>query len=468
MAIETFEDNFIELDVHPEWKDKVHGWALGSWVQGGANGVDNLPLKELIARTEYLKQEVDTIKGHNPGGKLDAYDFGTEEPTQEQLTDYALSKIGISDPLRIWSGTRVKNLFDNNVWILENTPDTEPPIFEWVNDGPEIIVVDVSGNYFLDAPFLIASDKRILTLKAGNKFQIGDGTFRIDEDTVINIAAVLDTGSLANGKDYYVFLCPQSGGVIVKVSLMKTNPQGFLPDEVELIGGFHTLCVDAGSGMTYVEGGVTLQHPLNGYVASDILPYSVWCLNHRPYSEPEGMVFIPSLDFWCDIYLQSGSGKNTKSVYQGAATRSRQYVDFVEDQFCVKKALLNDEEFAAAMLGSNEQTNVAGSSDSTLTSNGTGGKSDTAGRRMISAYGVEEGCGLLYQWLASTTTGQTGSGWQTQNGGKGQMYPYIYALRAGGYWSVGTDSGSRCRDASNVRAYAHANVGGRGRSRTRR
>ena len=38
MAVETFEDNFIELNEEPVWADKVHGFALGSWVQGGNAG----------------------------------------------------------------------------------------------------------------------------------------------------------------------------------------------------------------------------------------------------------------------------------------------------------------------------------------------------------------------------------------------------------------------------------------------
>jgi len=61
MAIETFDDNFIDLNEQPEWADKVHGFALGSWVQGGANGVDNVPIKELANRTVFLKKEVDKL-----------------------------------------------------------------------------------------------------------------------------------------------------------------------------------------------------------------------------------------------------------------------------------------------------------------------------------------------------------------------------------------------------------------------
>jgi hypothetical protein len=203
------------------------------------------------------------------------------------------------------------------------------------------------------------------------------------------------------------------------------------------------------------------------------------------------MVYIPALDFWCDIYLQSGSGANTKSAYQGAITRSRQYVDFVEDQFCVNKELLDDGEFAAAMLGSNEQTAVNGASETAATSGGAGGRKDTANRRMISIYGVEEGCGSLWQWLRTTSAGGLqgtiigqlettptygdivmsragGSGPYGQAGGKGSFWGLAGALLAGGYWHIASDCGSRSRTASHARSVANANIGGRGRCRPKR
>jgi hypothetical protein len=403
MAVETFEDNFFELNVEPEWTDKVHGFVMGSWVQGGDSGVDNVPIKELAKRTEYLKKEVDTIQ--------------------------------------------------------------------------------VGG------PFLIASDKRRLLIKAMTKISLGLRMFRADEDMVLDVESLLDTGALTNGKDYYIYLCPgiAEGEVCIRISLSKTNPLDYDPANILIIGGFHTLCVSVGTGLTYVEGGATKNHPLNGYQAADILPQSVWCLNHRPHSEPEGMVYIASLDFWCDIYLQSGSGANTKSVYQGAITRNRQYVDFVEDQFCMNKELLDDGEFAAAMLGSNEKTSVNGSSETVATSGGAGGRADTSMRRMISIYGVEEGCGCLWQWLRTTSAagavgsiyGQTDTtptyGWITmttssygpygQSGGKGSYWGLAGALLAGGDWYNSSSCGSRARCASSGRARASSAIGGRGRSR---
>jgi hypothetical protein len=349
-----------------------------------------------------------------------------------------------------------------------------------------------AGNAFTVAPFIVASDKRKLVIKAGSKIVVGSRTFHVDEDEELDIEELLDTGVLKNGKDYYIFLCPgeELGSVIVSISLTKTNPQEFDPADVLLIGGFHTLCVNAGTGMTYVEGGVTKDHPLNGFIAGDILPNSVWCLNHRPFSEPEGMVYIPSLDFWCDIYLQSGSGANTKSAYQGAITRNRQYVDFVEDMFCVRKELLDDGEFAAAMLGSNEQTAVSGASESGATSGGAGGRKDTATRRMISVHGVEEGCGSLWQWLRTTSVGgmagtiygQTDTtptygtftmtasayGPHGQAGGKGSFWGLAGALLAGGNWNNSTNCGSRARNTDSARSAVGLILGGRGRSRTMR
>jgi hypothetical protein len=102
-----------------------------------------------------LDMKIRSVQGQ--GGYLNAHDFGAadlfDDAGQEALTQYALSQIsGITDPNEIWNGTRVKNLYvdpstvdddhpdgvpDGRVWILNNTPETIPPIFEWADDGPE-------------------------------------------------------------------------------------------------------------------------------------------------------------------------------------------------------------------------------------------------------------------------------------------------------------------------------------------
>jgi len=404
----------------------------------------------------------------------------------------AVSQAGVYNPITQEDGdTRrltIKKLLD---YILQRTNLSE--LTDSTENLGRVLISKADLPFFaLNSPFLITSGKRTLILKAGTKIDYGTDqnrkTFFSTEDMELNIPTLLDTGNLLNGKDYYIFVCP---GDIIKVSLTKTAPSGMNAADVELLGGFHTLCVGVSNGLTYVEGGVTKPHPLCDYVAGDILPQSVWCLNHRPHSEPEGMVYIPSLDFWCDIYLQSGSGANTKSAYQAALTRSRQYVDHVEDMLCVKKELLDDGEFAAAMLGSNEQTAVAGTNEAGATSGGAGGRVDTAGRRMLSIYGVEEGCGSLWQWLRTTSaagvdgtmSGQTSAagvspvtyGWFSltqsaygpsgQAGGKGSYWGLCAALLAGGRWGAGAGCGSRARAAVSARSCASNDAGGRGRSR---
>ena len=355
----------------------------------------------------------------------------------------------------------------------------------------------LQGSFTESSPFLVSFGVAFLTIKAGTSINLGSGDnvklFVANADMTLDVRSILDTGVITNGRDYYLFLCPNSSGdgFIFRVSLSKSNPLSFNPADVLLIGGFHTLCASVGSGLTYVEGGVTKSHPLNGLNVGSILPQSVWCLNHRPHSEPEGMVYIPSLDFWCDIYLQSSFGENTRSVFQGSLTRSRQYVDHVEDMFCVNKELLDDAEFAAALLGSNEMTSVNGASELAATNGGAGGRVDTAGRRMISIYGVEEGCGSLWQWLRTTSAGgRQGEmhgqltdnpityGWivmpggvtirNGQAGGKGDFWSLAGALRAGGRWSNGSGCGSRARHADGARSSAGADGGGRGRSRPKR
>jgi len=88
------------------------------------------------------------------GGYLEAHDFGTYLPTQEELTNQALAQIStINDPLQIWNGTKIVNLFNNYLWVLTNTPNTNPPIFEWTNQGTSDLTpfMEDRGGYIVGA-----------------------------------------------------------------------------------------------------------------------------------------------------------------------------------------------------------------------------------------------------------------------------------------------------------------------------
>lgn len=190
------------------------------------------------------------------------------------------------------------------------------------------------------------------------------------------------------GLNFYVYACTPSAGnsPIILLSVNSTVPIGYDADNSRKIGGFHCLCVATGA-----IGG----HTLTGYLAGDILPQSVWDLKHRPVANPEGMVYDPKSNLWVDIYLASGTGASTASVYGATISDTRDWNSFVDDFGAVSKRLLNDREFQLIAAGSNEETNIFGSADPVTT----GGHVDTASRRMISNIGVEDACGALYQWL---------------------------------------------------------------------
>lgn len=285
--------------------------------------------------------------------------------------------------------------------------------------------------------------------------------FGVDADLVVNYAEQrLDTGiSFQAGKDYYIYLCykaptaeHKTAQASLVVSLNSTYPQGYDQDTSRKIGGFHTLCVGVGT----IAG-----HPLSGFNSGDILPASFWCLTHRPTCQPEGMAHIKELDVWVDIYLQSGSGVNTKSFFGGTITDTQTLATHFEDLFKVGKTPLSDPEFSCAAEGSNQQTVVSGAKDPVTT----GGHVDTAGRRMISNYGLEDCCGALWQNLV-TGGANGGSAWSGSDGGKGACYGGN-TLLAGGSWDLGTYCGSRCRGANHSRLNVYAYIGCRGRARSR-
>lgn len=311
-------------------------------------------------------------------------------------------------------------------------------------------------------------NKRGFIIKGGSyiKLSVPDGAtqkhwvFGSENDfSIANAESRLDTGvSFTPGRDYYIYLCylaPSGAAHLptasIVVSLNSTFPSGFSALNSRKIGGFHTLCSAVGT----IAG-----HPLSGFAAGDILPASFWDLRHRPTCSPEGMVYVRELDFWADIYLQSGTGINTKSVYLGTITDTQNFSSHIEDLFRVGKVPLSDEDFSCAAEGSNQKTIIAGGADPGTT----GAHTDTAGRRMISNYGLEDCCGALFQWVRGLYSSPSPS-W-TDDSTKGACFGGC-AAAAGGSWSHGSLCGSRCRIPTSSRISANDNHGCRGRAPSR-
>ena len=310
---------------------------------------------------------------------------------------------------------------------------------------------------------LFTPNKTSITVPANLNVKIGDGYYSTAQDITLQLSGVGTAENLA-GKDIYIYACQpvdiSATNPILSLSLNSTVPDGYNADNSRKIGGFHCLCANVGT----ISG-----HTLSGYVAGDILPQSVWDLIHRPKCSPEGMVYIPEVDIWMDIYLNSWNGSKLVSVNggttaDGASTKKFHGEQFVERLADIKKRLPWRYEFQVAAKGSNEGTNIKGSTDA----NTTGGHVDTAGRRMISNYGLEDACGFLWQW-ASDVGVNGSSGWNDSvyNSGVddqsyGRSYGTLYRALLGGYWYDGSGCGSRSVSVANASAYVYSHCGGRG------
>jgi len=357
-----------------------------------------------------------------------------------------------------------------------------------------------SDRYTLQSPAKLAVylNSKVYTITAQTDYDLSL------EATWDSIGTDYRVAATRAGVDFYVYACEQAGNVAkILVSANASAPTGYTTTTSRLIGGFHCLCLAVGT----ISG-----HALTDFATGDILPESIWDYNHRPVSSPAGMVFSEKANIWVDVYLASGTGANTASVFNGRISDTRDWMDFVDDGAAVKKRLLNDFQFQIIAAGSNEETNIFGTADPVTT----GAHVDTASRRMISNIGVEDACGVMWQWLldqsyrfdggAHTHTLQvtykasptgvavykdqtetnlnaiTGSAtdetvesssvspelaftYYNLSGGKGSLYRQgTYGdvkVLAGASWALGTNSGSRSRNATNYRWFTSTSIGGR-------
>lgn len=345
------------------------------------------------------------------------------------------------------------------------------------------------------------TNKKSLVIKEGTSIKVGSHIYNAVKDTTYSMGS-----SLTAGTEYFVYLNYSSGSWTVTCSTTHTADTA----TSRYIGRFHTLCaavttdavdnmlipaspnsgLSAGGNILVksydslkdsdfynlynktivsVETGtyynvVTCSHILAGYSAGDILPESVMCLSFGVNTlHKDAMVYDKDTDMFIDVYLQSGTGLNTKSVYNATHTARRAGTCHQEDMRQVGKKLLNDDVFCSAAIGGNECTSITGSSDKMTV----GGHVDTAGKRMVSAIGCEEMTGYLWQWLDEFPYCNTESGWQTidNQGSFGQQYWNTHQLLAGGAWGDGSNCGSRCRGSDSGRADVYAGIGSRGSSR---
>jgi len=407
----------------------------------------------------------DKIVYTTPGGVAEAV-YGDDD---NAFTDSEKSKLaGIeSGATGDQTGSEIKDLYEaqSNTNVFTDAEKTKLSVILPLSS------LDPAYYSRAEVPYLLgyttASDRITLawptgTIVIGNTYlSLTSYTNLVLSDTSIWDDTQYATAANRAGKDFYVYAV--STGLILSAN--STVPTGYTASTSRKIGGFHCLCVSVGT----ISG-----HAITGFLAGDILPQSIWDLRHRPACGPEGMVYLPQSGIWVDIYLMSGTGSSTESVYAATITDTRTWMDFVDDLGTVGKRLLTDCEFQLIAAGSNEETNISGSDDPGTS----GGHTDTSGRRMISNIGCEDCCGAMWQWLLDQSfrldglpdTGDPTWSWYDLPGAKGSIYrqgTYGDAkLLAGGAWGSGSLCGSRCRYASSYRWHTNSYIGGRGCARS--
>lgn len=351
------------------------------------------------------------------------------------------------------TGNEVKPKSINQIWVIQavgvitnasnlDISQLEEAIQQLTNySNYEVACIKNNPNYY-NRDELFTTNKTTVTIPKDLKININGNCYISTINKSLQLSTV-DTPTNLAGKDVYIYACEPTSGTepIFVLSLNSTVPTGYTANNSRKIGGFHCLCKDVG----VIEG-----HTLSGYVTGDILPATRWDLLHRPKGEPEGFAYEELTDCWIAIYLPSWDGTKLVSVYNGViadgSSTKKWHGEAFYEQFAKQgMRLVWRHEFQMGAKGSNEQTNIQGSSDP----NTTGGHVDTAGRRMISNIGLEDCCGVLWQF--SMDLGFAGgSGWtnsvynsSVDDRSYGQTYGTLYRLLLGAGWSYGGRSGSR-------------------------
>lgn len=373
------------------------------------------------------------------------------------------------------TGEEVKLKSINQIWVIQavgtitnqtsiDVSAIQEEVQQLMDFGNyQVACIKDKSNYF-SRDSLFTSNKTSIVIPKNMRININGEAYISTRNVTLNTSTL---GENLAGKDVYIYACEPTSGTepIFVLSLNSTVPTGYTANNSRKIGGFHCLCKDVG----VIEG-----HTLSGYVTGDILPATRWDLLHRPKGEPEGFAYEELTDCWIAIYLPSWDGTKLVSVYNGViadgASTKKWHGEAFYEQFAKQgMRLVWRHEFQMGAKGSNEQTNIQNSSDPNIT----GGHVDTAGRRMISNIGLEDCCGVLWQYAMDLGLAG-GSGWTNSvynstvdDRSYGQTYGTLYRLLVGSRWALGADCGSRSAHCNASSAYVDVYSSSRGASEPR-
>ena len=242
--------------------------------------------------------------------------------------------------------------------------------------------------------------------------------------------------TLTAGTDYAIWL--ETDGDLVATTDHTSPPTA----NARKVGGFH-----------YAPGGnATAQS--GGNTTAQINEYSFWDLNWKPACpDPRGMTLVGG-GFWVDIYLTgvdaitNGSSKYNVTMADGSSppkvptmfggdgsTTYGSYTWFEAQELATAfgKRTMTQIEFMSAAYGTTEASSVGSDQVSTVLN-----------AAYTSKWGVIQATGVLYVWGRDRGGAYSTAGWNANTEGRGSEYNAPNAVRFGGNWLDGSNSGSRC------------------------
>ena len=317
------------------------------------------------------------------------------------------------------------------------------------------------------SPCLFKSGSALI-LKAGTVVRMASGVFVASHDTPVIMPALVE------GSDYAVYACADG---TVRADTSFTAPTGYTTSNSRMMGGFHYSAIPAATTLTSGQFATSGQDVVWSQAMLDdikgINKYSIWDLHWRPAcSDPRGMVYVPELRIWVDIYFTNtthelGTSRHGSNVASGTVlplkplSRGGNGVDTyprlgwweaAEMAAIAGKRLLTEREFNNVAIGVTENVSLGGAAETIPTSQ--------FEPRFTSVHGAHQVTGCQWTWgedHGQREMGATASAWGyravTGTPLRGQIYTEtsISDVRVilGGNRSYGSISGSRAANWSN-------------------
>ena len=257
--------------------------------------------------------------------------------------------------------------------------------------------------------------------------------------------------TLTVGTDYAIWA--KTDGTLEATSNHTSPPTA----NARKVGGFHYA---AGGNATGTSGGNT---------TAQINEYSFWDLKFRPScNDPRGMTLVAG-GFWVDIYLANtdcdtnGTSKYNVTMADGSSppkvptlfggNGSTTYGSLTWFESCelasaYGKRLLTQREFMAMAYGTTEASSIGSDQGSTILN-----------AAYTSKWGVMQSTGILYVWGDDRAGPFAGASWNANTEGRGSEYNAPNAVLLGGFWDLGSISGSRCSVWADAASFSSSGFG---------